>query len=558
IKRKTAKLSSAVLSRLFACEQQQLTTLDFWEIRSRKSRQSAVGLREQVFSSLGDGCNDSWYYGLGRTLVSLLLFSAAFSIQSVSAQSSSRTVANSTKKQIGQSAIAKSDISLYSRLQQSQLGSIKKLKLNPDSRHNREEIFGYGVLADGVQSSHGWFLAEVKDSTDIFPEFLPIPERIITTGLDGSDKQKNEPKSNAFQVAVERNNPSKLSALEEKVSANRSLLTESLKSDKFQKKIKEISDASDNFNQRVNQGKAPEKYGEAESIGVVELVPQQQIDFQLAQQDSATPETENQELDDIDDILEQLEAIPKQQSLPFPAVSNAARLSPAFTISNPSGYGADNFTAFISASYQRRTRFTRTSDGEMGFGIGLGNAVKAVGVELAYTLNTFGTSQGFGSGSFSIKVHRRIAEDMAVAIGWNQFADILIGDVIVPFDYPDNSYYAVVTKIFNIQKYIDAPFSRVAVTAGIGSGQFLDFDRITEAVINDEAPTGLGVFGSLGVRVVQPISVIIEWSGQDLGIGLSIVPFKNIPVVITPAIRDISGAGDGARFIMGTGISIKL
>lgn len=123
-----------------------------------------------------------------------------------------------------------------------------------------------------------------------------------------------------------------------------------------------------------------------------------------------------------------------------------------------------------------------------------------------------------------------------------------------PFYFPENSYYAVVTKIFHTQKYIDSPFSRVAVTAGIGGSQFLNFDRINEAVINDEEPSGLGIFCSLVIRVLQLISVIIEWSGQDLGIGLSIVPLKNIPVVITPAIRDISDAGNGARFIMGTGI----
>jgi hypothetical protein len=257
-----------------------------------------------------------------------------------------------------------------------------------------------------------------------------------------------------------------------------------------------------------------------------------------------------------EEILEQLEKLPNTD-IPLPPQDRGYLSSPGITISNPNGYGADNNTIFAVADFQKRTRFTRTSDGELAFGIGLGNAVKFVGAELTYTLNTLGTSQGLGSGAFSIKLHRRIAEDLAVAIGWNQFADIYI-NAKVPFDYPKNSYYAVVTKVFKTREFINEPFSRVAVTAGIGSGQFLPFDTINQAVIRGENPTGLNVFGSVGVRVFEPVSAIVEWTGQDLGVGLSIVPFKNLPFVITPAFRDITGAGDGARFIMGAGVSLRL
>jgi len=531
--KQTTTVSIAVWSKLFALsKQQQFITFNYWRI---KNREWGIWCRMLVMEKRNSPlrrCLENRQIGLRRTIVSCLLFSTAFLIQSASAQNSknpilrNETISNFPKKKIRHSAIQNGGFFIYNRLQQSQLGSPQKLELNLDSRQkNQAEIFGSQVLTDRVRYSHRWILVKVGDGKSNFPEFLPMSRR-VETELGESNQQKN--------------NPHQLFTIEEKKSATTNLLTESLKSDKYQDNISEDT--------------TPDS-GNAENLGIVEVAPRRLIDFQVGQQDSATPDPKAQE---VDDILKQLEAIPKQQSLPFPAVSRASRLSPAFTISNPNGYGADNFNAFISASYQRRTRFTTISDGEMGFGIGLGNAVKAVGVELAYTLNTFGTTQEFGSGSFSIKVHRRIAEDMSIAIGWNQFADIVIGDDVTPFDFPENSYYAVVTKIFNTQKYINAPFSRVAITAGIGGGQFLDFDRINEAALNDEEPSGLGVFGSLGVRVLQPISVIVEWSGQDLGIGLSIVPFKNIPIIITPAIRDISGAGDGARFIMGTGISIKL
>ncbi|MBO1349159.1 MAG: hypothetical protein EBE86_018005 [Hormoscilla sp. GUM202] len=47
---------------------------------------------------------------------------------------------------------------------------------------------------------------------------------------------------------------------------------------------------------------------------------------------------------------------------------------------------------------------------------------------------------------------------------------------------------------------------------------------------------------------------IAEWTGQDLTVGISVVPFQNLPLVITPAVTDITGnAGDGSRFILGIG-----
>ena len=127
-----------------------------------------------------------------------------------------------------------------------------------------------------------------------------------------------------------------------------------------------------------------------------------------------------------------------------------------------------------------------------------------------------------------------------------------------PSDYPNNSYYAVGTKIFRTREDINEPFSRVAVTGGVGSGVFLPFDETTLD------RTGLNVFGSVGVRVARPVSAVLEWTGQDLAAGVSIAPFENFPLVITPAFRDIAGIGTnaagigaGARFVLGASVAFN-
>ncbi|MEM9485325.1 MAG: hypothetical protein AAGA83_16760, partial [Cyanobacteria bacterium P01_F01_bin.116] len=155
-------------------------------------------------------------------------------------------------------------------------------------------------------------------------------------------------------------------------------------------------------------------------------------------------------------------------------------------------------------------------------------------------------SRDFGAGGFNVKLHRRLAEDWSVALGWE---GIITTDS--PVDFKD-SIYGSVSHLIRTRDSIEQPFSRVALTAGVGSGRFR-----TEDDVLDDRDT-VGVFGSVAVRVAEPVSAIVEWTGQDLAAGLSVVPFKDLPIVLLPAVRDITGAGDGARFVMGAGVSFKL
>ncbi|MEL6232349.1 MAG: hypothetical protein AAFR24_20785 [Cyanobacteria bacterium J06627_3] len=221
------------------------------------------------------------------------------------------------------------------------------------------------------------------------------------------------------------------------------------------------------------------------------------------------------------------------------------RASPAITISNPSGFGADNFTGFVGVGYQERTRFGNEDDGGIVVGLGLGDARENVGVQLSYTVASFGGSREFGTGGFNAKIHKRLADEWSVALGWEGFATTGFVDF-------EDSIYGSVSHLVRTRESINKPFSRIALTAGVGSGRFR-----TEDDVFDDRDT-VGVFGSAAVRVAEPVSAIVEWTGQDLAVGLSIVPFKDLPIVLLPAVRDITGAGDGSRFVMGAGVSFEL
>ena len=221
---------------------------------------------------------------------------------------------------------------------------------------------------------------------------------------------------------------------------------------------------------------------------------------------------------------------------------------PSLTIANPFGFGADRgFYSGLSYQVDTRGGLDDENDGDAtwGFGVGLGDAQKAIGAELSYNLASFGQNgRDFGSGGFNLKLHRKIADGWGVAAGWNSF--LSIGDD----NDLDDSLYLSTTKIFKTRENINSAFSRVGATIGIGNGQF----RTEDDIIDDNE--SVNVFGSLAFRVARPVSFVTEWSGQDLGMGISVSPFRTVPLTINLSARDIVGAGDGARFIFGVGSSL--
>ena len=239
------------------------------------------------------------------------------------------------------------------------------------------------------------------------------------------------------------------------------------------------------------------------------------------------------------EVLGQLQQIGQRDFSPY-------RGAPGFTMANPYGFGADSGNAYVGVGFTPNSRngadFDEDdADGVLGFGVGVGNARETVGLELNYTIAGFGENRDFGTGGFSAKLHRTIATGWGVALGWNGFLNF--GD---ENDFQDSVYLST-TKIFSTRENLNSTLSRVALTVGVGNGQFR-----TEDAIEDDEET-FNPFGSLAFRIARPVSGIVEWTGQDLAVGASVSPFKNAPVTFNLGLRDIVGAGDGARFVFGVG-----
>ncbi len=215
-------------------------------------------------------------------------------------------------------------------------------------------------------------------------------------------------------------------------------------------------------------------------------------------------------------------------------------VTPSGSISTPSAFGANFGQIFGGFGFQSRTRFTNQADGGLALGGGLGDPQKIVGLDVTLAiLSLFGDNAG--RGSFSFKIHRSLPEGFAVALGFENAINWGGTD-------GSSSIYGVVSKFFQLTETTKEPFSQLTLSLGVGGGRFRSEGAIEDGV------NSLGVFASAGLRIVEPVSAIVEWSGQDLNAGISLIPFQNIPLTVNLAGADLTGnAGDGARFVMSIG-----
>ena len=248
--------------------------------------------------------------------------------------------------------------------------------------------------------------------------------------------------------------------------------------------------------------------------------------------DNSWTKSDSIDTEKTQEVISQLQSIRNTNFAPN-------RGAPGLTIGNPYGFGADGGSFYAGLGYQPDTRYGNDDDGDgsASFGVGLGNSRKALGLELNYTMASFGNNRDFGTGGFNAKIHRQFPGAWGMAAGWNGFLNL--GD---DNDFAD-SFYLATSKIFRTRESLNSPFSRIAATVGVFNSKF-----------NDNRDREFDVFGSLAFRIARPVSTVIEWTGSDLAMGVSASPFRRVPFTFNIAVRDIAGEGDGARVVFGAGM----
>lgn len=229
------------------------------------------------------------------------------------------------------------------------------------------------------------------------------------------------------------------------------------------------------------------------------------------------------------------------------------RGAPGTSSGSPIAFGAQLHDAFVGVGYQSPVRYSDDADGGMTLGFGVGNATDNLGLEI--TINALSTIRsGVGNRvGFGAKAHRQFAGNWGVAIG--------VTNVIAnkADDDGNAALYAVVSKVVDLANTPIDMFQALVVSGGVGNEGF----RL-ETDIRDDNST-VGFFGSAALRVHDRLSVIGDWSGQDLSVGVSVVPIASFPLVLTPALSDLTGSAGvhnrtesvRPRFTLGAGLAFR-
>ncbi|PSO49138.1 MAG: hypothetical protein BRC33_08005 [Cyanobacteria bacterium SW_9_44_58] len=178
----------------------------------------------------------------------------------------------------------------------------------------------------------------------------------------------------------------------------------------------------------------------------------------------------------------------------------------------------------------------------MSFSIGIGDPEESVGVDTTLNILSLtggednGASDAFSTGSISLEISRNLPGNSGVSFGVENLIRFSFSEAGRRGETP-TSTYLVGSKRFQLREDPISPFGIAYVTIGLGNGKF----RPAEDFEFDNDGSQFNLFSSLAIQILPRVNGIAEWTGQDMTLGLSVVPFRNLPLVITVVGIDLNG-----------------
>jgi hypothetical protein len=225
---------------------------------------------------------------------------------------------------------------------------------------------------------------------------------------------------------------------------------------------------------------------------------------------------------------------------------NAPAASPGMSFGSPVGFGADWGEIGFAVGGQTLPEGNpnpHSLDGSVAATMGFGNAQKYVGLEV--TANIISVRKTFGDdGALGAKIHTTLPGRSAFAVGVEnvgRWGSAKGGKA---------SVYAVGSKFFSLNpSNADNP-RPLSVNIGVGDNAFNRVSLHCVAVNQcfDDVKDGASVFGGLAFYPIPQLSVIADWTGRSLNMGVSVTPFRSVGLVGTVGALNLTGAYQGRQF----------
>jgi hypothetical protein len=213
-----------------------------------------------------------------------------------------------------------------------------------------------------------------------------------------------------------------------------------------------------------------------------------------------------------------------------------------------SGFGLAAGQSFVSvagvydADGRGRVNGSGRVDGSATGGIGLGNPIDSVGLEITMSLTSLNPRDGTlgDSGDVGLKVHKMFPElnNLGVALGMSNAGRW--GDAKLS----KHTTYAVASMDLPARLINGHPLQ---ASLGVGNGVYRSAKSISQ---NTNKVNG---FASLGTQINMRTAVNASWSGNELNVGMGWMPF-NAPVSLNIGITDVTNRtteGKGYNFSIG-------
>lgn len=224
--------------------------------------------------------------------------------------------------------------------------------------------------------------------------------------------------------------------------------------------------------------------------------------------------------------LEQVRSLNAQLTAPVTA--------PGIAFGSPTGYGAGWGQLFAGVGGQTVDSSDEDVDGSALLGFGLGDPNRYLALEAA--MNIISLQDSFGdAGSWGFKLHHVFGDRSAFAIGIAETGGW--GDA----SETDSSTYAAYSRVLELDPDTPKRPLTLAYNVGVGNERF--------AAVGDD----FGAFGSIALSWHRQASVIADFNGRDLGVGVSAVPFYRIPLVVTAGLINLTERYEDLQFAGGVG-----
>lgn len=223
--------------------------------------------------------------------------------------------------------------------------------------------------------------------------------------------------------------------------------------------------------------------------------------------------------------------------------------SAAKSIMTPSAWGAAYGSVFVGAGVSERTPYLPSADGVVALGVGMGDPVLRVGLQLGTTVSDLSEADNF---SFSFKLHRYLGRGTAIAVGGESlFSE---GPLV---DDAGDSFYLVVSHVVQGLSSGRPGIGRLHLSAGAGTGRFAE--KSPRDIAEGKGEDGTYVFGSVAVEVVRDLNIFTEWSGTNLHVGVSkTLQTPRVPIALSLGLADLTGyTGDGVRVVAGGALAFS-